>query len=141
VVAPGTELPAPVVTRPETPASSLAAAFEKAETVGAVWTAEGTGYSVRYALRSDLPGGGQRVVIATDGRIGARNLSTKPADANQTDYAFTVIEFHLNAKGVGEGKASLATKIAVDPAAKTIALDGYAASPVVLKTVKRTSGT
>ena len=47
----------------------------------------------------------------------------------------------LNAKGLGEGKASLATKVTVDVAAKTIALDDYASSPIVLKALKRTTGT
>jgi hypothetical protein len=43
----------------------------------------------------------------------------------------------LNAKGEGEGKASVTGKVAVDSAAKSIALDGYTTLPIVLKDVKR----
>jgi hypothetical protein len=53
------------------------------------------------------------------------------------DYAFSVIELRVNAKGEGEGKGPVAAKVAVDSAAKTIALDSYATLPVVLKAVKR----
>jgi hypothetical protein len=39
-------------------------------------------------------------------------------------------------KGSGEGKTSLATKIAVDAAAQTLALEGYTAAPVQLKVTR-----
>jgi len=42
---------------------------------------------------------------------------------------------HLNPKGLGEGKISITGKLAVDNAAKTIALENYSALPVVLKNV------
>lgn len=77
----------------------------------------------------------------TDRRLGGWNNNWKPAGgATPTNYEFTVIELRLNAKGEGEGKASLSGKVAVDADAKTIALDGYAGQPIVLKAVKRTSG-
>jgi hypothetical protein len=43
----------------------------------------------------------------------------------------------VNAKGEGEGRGVLTGKVAVDSAAKTIALDSYATLPVILKSVKR----
>jgi len=42
----------------------------------------------------------------------------------------------LDSKGFGEGKASINTKVVVDPDAKMVALD-YAAAPAILKNVKR----
>ena len=54
-----------------------------------------------------------------------------------TDYEFTVIEIRFNAKGVGEGKTSLTTKVAVDNEAKTVALDNYATAAPILRNVKR----
>ena len=41
------------------------------------------------------------------------------------------------AKGLGEGKASLTTKVMLDDEAKTVALDTYAATPAILQNVKR----
>jgi len=62
----------------------------------------------------------------------------KPAGgAAATPYEFTVIELHLNAKGMGEGKTSLTGKVTIDAASKTIALDGYSSLPIVFKDVKR----
>ena len=42
----------------------------------------------------------------------------------------------MNAKGEGEGKASLTGKVAPDDAAKMVALESYDALPVVLRNVK-----
>ena len=122
----------------ETPESSLTAALQKPPTVGILWTSESTGYSIHYAYRIPQPDGGERIVLATDRRLGSGNNLWKPAGpAAPNDYPFSVIELHLNAKGEGEGKASLTGKITADTAAKTIALDSYSTLPVVLKGVKR----
>ena len=57
-----------------------------------------------------------------------------------TEYDFTLIEMRLDSKGVGEGKASLTTKVIIDDVvngAKTVALDNFAATPAILRNVKR----
>ena len=77
----------------------------------------------------------------TDRRLGVWNNLWKPVgNATPTNYEFTVIEIRVNAKGDGEGKASVTGKIAVDSDSKTIALDGYSGLPVVFKGVKKLSG-
>src|SRR5437762_9970148 len=128
--------------RPETPESSLASALKKAPTIGIIWTSETTGYSIHYAYRLPQPDGSERIILVTDRRLGAWNNLWKPTgSAKPTDYEFSLVELRLNSKGEGEGKASVTGKVAVDSEAKTIALDGYTALPVVLKSVKRQSGT
>ena len=120
-----------------TPQASLAAALKKEPTVGVLWTSEIVGYSIKYAYRLPQPDGGERIILATDRRVGIwSNLWKLPA-ANTTDYAFSLIELRVNSKGEGEGKMSLTGKVVVDSSAKTIALDGYNALPVILKGVKR----
>jgi hypothetical protein len=132
--------PAPAA--PETPESALTAALQRATTVGYLWTSESAGYSLRFAYRLPQPDGTERIILATERRLGAFNSSWKPTGTvSPNDYQFTIIELRLNAKGEGEGKASLANKVAVDAAAKTLALDGYATAPVVLKGVKRQAST
>ncbi len=72
------------------------------------------------------------------GRSERGSTQWKPAGTEPaTGYDFTLIELRLNAKGLGEGKTSLTTKVIVDSQAKTIALDNYAAAPVILQNVKR----
>jgi hypothetical protein len=112
--------------------------LQDASTVGILWTSEKLGYSIRYAYRVPQPDGGERIILAADRRLGSSNDTWKPAGSTPpTNYEFTVIELRLNAKGEGEGKTSLAGKVAVDPVTKTLALDAYDTLPVMLKGVKR----
>jgi hypothetical protein len=84
--------------------------------------------------------GGERIILATDRRVGAWSNLWKPAaSAAASDYAFSIIELRVNSRGEGEGRGVMTGKVAVDATAKTIALDGYTALPVILKGVKRQS--
>jgi len=122
---------------PVTPAASLFTALQNGPVNGYLWTSEVTGYAIRYAYKLPLPNGGQRIILATDRRLGASNSTWKPAGAaTPTDYEFTVMEFRLGPKGDGEGKASLTGKVTVDAASKSIALEGYDMLPVVFKAIK-----
>lgn len=121
-----------------TPEGSLAAAIKKSATVGILWTSENVGYSIKYAYRLPQPDGGERIILATDRRVGAWSNLWKPTgSATTTDYAFSIIELRVNSKGVGEGKGPIGGKVAVDAAAKTVALEDYTTLPVVFKDLKR----
>jgi hypothetical protein len=130
---------------PLTPTAALTAALGRAPTVGYIWTTDVTGYSIKYAYRASSPGGGERIVLATDRRLGAYSPAWKSAAPSGTeasakepaDYEFTFVEIHLDAKGTGEGKTSLTTKVVPDNEARTVALDNYAAAPAILEHVKR----
>ena len=123
---------------PPTPENSLKAALTNAPIVGHLWSSEVAGYSLRSAVRLAEPDGGERILLLTDRRLGAWNDLWKPVGSDTvTNYEFSVIELHLNSKGEGEGKISLAGKVAPDGAAKTLALENYGAVPVVLKNVRR----
>lgn len=125
-------------TPPETPQASLASALKKVSTVGILWTSETVGYSIKYAYRVPQPDGGERIILATDRRVGAWSNLWKPAgSANVTDYEFSLIELRVNSKGEGEGKGAVVGKVGVDTAAKSVVLDGYGTLPVVFKGVKR----
>lgn len=120
--------------------NELREALRAVPTVGYIWTSGSLGYSLRYAHRVPLPDGGERIVIATDLRLGVwdRNNLWKASDQpNAVDYPFTVVELRLNRKGEGEGKMSLATKVTADNDSQTLALENYDAAPLLLKGVKR----
>jgi hypothetical protein len=126
--------PPPVIT----PIGALTSAITKAPTIGYIWTDEVTGYSIKYAYRLPQPDGGERIILATSRMLGQGSIQWKPASTDApTNYEFTVIELRLNAKGLGEGRTSLTTKVVVDKDAKTIALENYSAAPVILQSVKR----
>ena len=116
----------------------MTAAIGKAPTIGYIWTNDVTGYSIKYAYHASLPPGGERIILASDRRLGEYSSAWKPAGAaTLTDYEFTVFEMRLDAKGLGEGKTSLTTKVILDGEAKTIALENYAATPTILQNIKR----
>jgi hypothetical protein len=130
-------------TTPLTPTAALTAAIGRAPTVGYIWTTEVTGYSIKYAYHMPAPDGGERIVLITDRRLGAYSPGWKltatgaVAAGTAAEYEFTLVEIRLDAKGAGEGKTSLTTKVAADNEARTVALDNYAATPAILEHVKR----
>jgi len=102
--------------------------------VGYFRNLQSIGYDIHYSAKTNLPDGGERVVLATDRRIGFWEASNRP---RSIDYPFTVIELHLNADGEGEGKMSIATKITGDKENQIITLENYGTQPVLLQSVKR----
>ena len=119
------------------PIAALTAAIGAAPTIGFIWTDEVAGYAVKYAVRAGLPTGGERIVLATNRRLGGYTAGWQPPAASPlTEYEFTVIEIRLDPKGSGEGKASLATPVVVDNEARTLALDNYGAAAPILQNVK-----
>jgi hypothetical protein len=121
-----------------TPVAAFTAAIGRAPTLGYIWTNDITGYAIKYAYHASLPDGGERIVLATDRRLGAYSPAWKPVAASPvTDYEFTLIEIRLDSRGSGQGTTSLTTKVIVDDRAKTVALDNYAATPPIFQNVKR----
>lgn len=107
--------------------------------LGFLWTDSSVGYLIRYAARSPLPDGGERLVIATDRVLGSYGLQPwQPAPpAEATPYPFTIMELHLNSKGTGDGTFSLAARVVVDAATATLGLEQSNAAPRLLKNLKR----
>jgi hypothetical protein len=123
---------------PPDPIAALTTAIAREPTLGYIWTNDVTGYAIKYAYHAPLPDGGERIVLATDRRLGAYSPAWKPVGApTVTDYEFTLVEIRLDSKGSGEGKTSLTTKVTVDGETRTVALDNYAATPTVFQNVKR----
>jgi hypothetical protein len=122
---------------PPTAEGTLAAALQRASTVGYLWSSEVAGYAVRYAGKVTRPDGIERIILITSRRLGATNDLWKPVvPGAPSTYDFSVIELRVNAKGEGEGKASLMGKVVPDPVAKIVTLEDYGSLPVVLKNVR-----
>lgn len=122
----------------QSPEASLTRALQEATTVGYLWSSEMAGYALRYAGKFDKPDGSQRVILITQRKLGAVNQLWRPAvDGPANPYEFSVIELRLNAKGEGEGKASLTGQIVADPAAKIVTVENYDASPIIFRDVRK----
>lgn len=122
---------------PVDPIAAFTTAVDKAPTIGYIWTNEVTGYAIKYALRLPFPDADDRIILATNRRIGANALSWTPTSGTPTAYDFTVVEIRLHSGGSGEAKTSLTTSIALDGNTRTIGLENYAATPSLLANVRR----
>ncbi len=121
---------------PPSPFAKASAAIKTAPTLGYIWTEGVTGYSIKYAWRSPATEDMERIVLVTDRRLDSHAPDWAPASGAAGDADFTVIELRLDRQGAGEGKTSLTTSVAIDTAANTLALDGYAAAPVMLRVTR-----
>ena len=92
------------------------------------------GWTLFYARKTDLPDGGQRIVIATNRRLGFGEVSQQSRSVN---YDFTLIEMHFpKGGGKGEGKLALAAKVIWDKKTNQIDIENYQAMPVQLKNIE-----
>ena len=95
---------------------------------------------VTAGRRDELPGlqiaETERIVLVVDRRLDSPAANGALAAAAAADASFTVIEMRIDRQGAGEGKTSLAAGVAIDTEAKTLALDGYAAAPALLKVTR-----
>jgi len=101
-----------------------------------MWTDGVTGYSIKYAWRSPAIADTERIVLIIERRLDSHAPDWAPASSAAADANFTVIEMRIDRQGVGEGKTSLTSSVAIDTEAKTLALDGYAAAPALLKVTR-----
>jgi len=121
-----------------TPENLVVDSMQKIPIIGYLWSSgEVSGYNVHYAARFPEPDGGARIILITEKRLGQFNRMWKPAGAAAVpEYGFSVIEFHVDARGEGEGKASLTGKVILDNAGKILTLENYGAAPVIFRGVK-----
>lgn len=93
----------------------------------------GLGWNLLYARKRDLPGGGRRIVFASDRPMSFYELATRPRSA---EYDFMLAEMHINANGKGDGKLVPAARIKYDEASRTIEIENYANEPVLLTDIR-----
>lgn len=109
---------------------ALLSALQKGKRVGFIRASSGgLGWDIRYARQTDLPGGGHRVVFATDRPMSFAERTNHPRSA---DYEFLVGEMHIGANGKGEGKLVPRARIVYDEPGRTIIIENYANQPVRL---------
>ncbi len=116
---------------PPSTEARLSTAIKAAPTLGYIWGDGVTGYSIKYAWHA-----ADRIVLITDRRLGAHAPAWGLGVGPSPDAEYTLIELRLDATGAGEGKTSLSANVVMDAAANTLALDGYAAAPAMLKVTR-----
>ena len=117
------------------------AALLELPSLGHLWLGSSSvGYSLKYARRVPLAGGGENVTFVTGRRVGRFGRASWMPDGTPEDAPtrpFTVIELRIDHMNEGEGKLSAAAEIAIDMNRSLVALQDYAAAPAVLESVTR----
>jgi hypothetical protein len=109
----------------------LRKALEDIKPLGRITTPGSIGYDLRYAHQVPLPGGGRRILVGTERPMSFREISR---GTESSEYPFTIVEMRLNAKGEGDGRLSLATRIVGDGDA--VELENYDLAPIRLTKIK-----
>ena len=123
-----------IATLKEKGSTALLDALTKQPEAGFIKMPNTLGWTLFYARKTDLPDGGQRIVIATNRRLGFGEVSQQRRSA---DYDFTLVEIHLpKGGGKGEGKMVPAAKVTWDKETNQIDIENYQAMPVQLKNVE-----
>jgi hypothetical protein len=122
-----------ITTFKEKGASKLLDTLQDLKRVGYIRLPTSIGYDLHFARQVALDEGGQKILIATDRKIGFAEARNQP---RTIDYPFTLIEIHLSREGKGEGKMSLATKISYNKKENVLELENYSTEPVRLQNVK-----
>src|SRR4029450_11676823 len=71
-------------TAPLSPIAALTAAIGNAPPPGYVWTSGIPAYSIKFAYHAPLPDGGERIILATDRRLGAYLPACTPVTATSS---------------------------------------------------------
>jgi len=124
--------------------ADAATPLAKLPTVGYIWpNSSPVGYSLKYAHRTSLPDGGERVTLVTDRRIGSYDYKGWSVGSSEAakDLPYSVVELELTGSGTGTGKLSLAAEVMLDETAGTVSLAAGSAAANVLQDVKRETNT
>jgi len=109
----------------------LRAALQKTKSVGRITTPGHRGYDLHYAHQVPLHDGARRILVGTERPM---SFAEESRGTVSSDYPFTIVEMRLNAKGEGEGRLSLATRIAGD--ADRVELENYDMAPIRLTKIR-----
>jgi hypothetical protein len=100
---------------------------------GYIRTATSLGWDIEFATKHGLPGGGERIIFATDRPMSFYEVVNS---TRSSDYEFMFGEIRLGADGTGEGKLSTAAKIRWIDYDKALEIEDYQTEPVRLTQVK-----
>lgn len=111
----------------------LLKALQDTKRIGFLNFRNGIGYAIHYSCEKLGEDGSRRIILITD-----RNINFWEARNNfrTMDYPFTLIELRLDKNNKGEGKMSIATKIALNKDSKLFELEDWGTARTLLMNVR-----
>jgi hypothetical protein len=116
---------------------ALLNALKKGKPVGNLAATGHLGWDIHYAHEVALPGGGRRIVFATDRPM---SFAERTSGARSSDYEYLVGEVRVGADGKGQGTLVPRANVMYDGDNKTISIENYDSMPVRLTNVRVTNG-
>ena len=111
----------------------LLKAMQKTEQIGFLSFRNGIGYPVHYSREKPGEDGSRRIILITDRYI---NFWEARNNFRTMEYPFTLIELRLDKNNKGEGKMSIATKIALNKESKLFELEDWGTAQTLLMNVR-----
>ena len=90
------------------------------------------GWDLYYAREQDNPDGGRSIYLASNRRLAFGEVKHQ---SRSSQYAFTLVEMHLDKDGKGEGKLSGAAKVEFNSKTHQLDIENYSALPTDLKNI------
>jgi len=116
---------------------ALMSALKKGKPVGNLSATGHLGWDIHYAHQVALPGGGRRIVFATDRPM---SFAERTSGARSSDYEYLVGEVRVGADGKGQGTLVPRANVMYDGENNTISIENYDSMPVRLTNVRVRSG-
>ena len=111
----------------------LLKAMQKTEQIGFLSFRNGIGYPIHYSCEKPGEDGSRRIILITDRYI---NFWEARNNFRTMEYPFTLIELRLDKNNKGEGKMSIATKIALNKESKLFELEEWGTAQTMLMNVR-----
>jgi hypothetical protein len=99
---------------------------------GYAHTSTSLGWDIYFARETELPGGGRKVVVATDRPVSMWEARHR---GRSMDYQFSLAEIRLAPDGRGEGKAIPRAQLTFNKDTNTLEIEDYRREPVRLNEV------
>ena len=114
--------------------SRLLEAMREMPDIGRLSSPGAVGFPLKYARRVPRADGAEDVTIITERQMSFWEASQM---GRSTEYPFTLIEFHLDSRGQGEGRVLVATQLSYNPGTRQVVVENFESGPVLLQGVRR----
>ena len=115
----------------------VARALRGSSRVGSMNLRGTTGWPIRYSRITQLPDGGQRIILATDRPVSWNEALNTGSVVG--DFDVTALELTLDVEGNGEGRLSVGTEVRWNEAAEKLEVTNFSVQPATLGNLRRTN--
>jgi hypothetical protein len=102
--------------------------------IGHISTPTSKGSSLRFAESREIPGGGRRILVATERPMSPDQQ--RPRWRRTDEYPFSLVDIRIDSSGAGDGRLAYAAQLAHNTKTGGLEIGTYATEPVHLTGVR-----